>query len=275
MKFYRIKPISLFSSLGENQNPKLYAEEIYFNAGYIVKSNEPANKWVNLNNIASKVKNDGKYFYFFPEDAIKMGCYTHHFDFIFKLMEYDFPEDIAFKLIGNGYYIENDGKKLIPETLIEYQDMGDKVINSSTFTNKEKMAILKESIKEPYNRLHRNLDWYKEQDFETVYKDLCKTDRSLFGAHLINQYCKKQDFDLISNPQATTNSWTINSYYNKTGTIDETYARNIDYLKEYHLPLFLDEEAIHDRELINNEIMNNDVPLVKKLINDYHQKYHN
>ena len=278
MKLYRVNPISLFSIYSEVQTKKLYTEEIYFNGGYITKSSIQANKWSG-NDIAPRIKNDGKYFYFFPEHAIQIGCNMYPGETILKLMEYNLPDEVAFKLVGTGLYY-NAGYQTItcPETFVTYQDIGTTIINSSSLSKEEKLTLLKASAREVYNRINSGHDFIGVDDksFEEIYKKLRKEDQDLiFGAHLIKKYLKTQNFDLIKNPLVTSNCWTFNTNFKKEGISSKLFEKNTKYFAEHDLPLFLNEEAIHDRELFSAEIYSGNVDKARSLINTYHHDYPN
>ena len=83
-------------------------ESLYYEMGYILAKNPIRG---GANNISCRIdKNDpGHYFFIFPEDALHFAIYTQHPAATLKIMEYDFPEDVVYSLIGWGGYHHADG----------------------------------------------------------------------------------------------------------------------------------------------------------------------
>ena len=270
MKLYRAVPILLFS---EHKYKHPYTESIYFENGYIAKSHHSAKNWKS-NTLASKIKNDGKYFFFFPEHAIRLGRKMFYRESILKIMEYDFPEEIIFKLVGNGYYQEGAAIRSIPETIIEYQDIPGEIINAKEL-KEIKLTMLKESLKEINNRIQtiKEFKAYHNLTDEALFQMLTKEDKMIFGNNYIKYYLNEK-IDLFRAPDSTIRSWTIDTNFNNSYFLDSTFNKNKKYLKDNDLKLHLTEAAENARINFNVDgIMRGDIEKAKSLLKKYHQKF--
>lgn len=122
MKLYRVVPNTF--STGNRLDTEIIpgAEDIYYKMGYASFLGQRGfHKYNNLFENSDTIE-DGKYFFLFPEDAIKQGFYLltkfHKFTAIesFYVVEYDFPIDIVLEHFGFGDYKSDSG---IPNPLVE------------------------------------------------------------------------------------------------------------------------------------------------------------
>ena len=121
MKLYRVVPNTF--SFGNRLNEQVVpgGEDIYYKMGYTSFLGKRG--FHKYNNIfeSSNIIEDGKYFFLFPEDAIKQGQYLltkfHKLQNIesFYIIEYDFPIDIALQYFGYGDYKHDSG---LPNPLV-------------------------------------------------------------------------------------------------------------------------------------------------------------
>jgi len=115
MKLYRVVPNTF--STGQRLDEKVIpgGEDIYYKMGYASFLGQRGfHKYNNLFEKSNTIE-DGKYFFLFPEDAIKQGYYLltkfHKFTNIesFYVVEYDFPIDIVLQHFGFGNYQSDSG----------------------------------------------------------------------------------------------------------------------------------------------------------------------
>ena len=278
MKLYRAVPIALFTEYSDNQIKFPYVEDFYAHAGYIRRGSRRADTW-EANSLAEHVITDGKYFAFFPEHAIQIGNLIYPNEYLLKIIEYDFPEDIIFKLVGNGYYTANGNSIDYPETLIEYDNISGKRLWASSITKAEKLTILKASLHETFKRIQsiKEFAFYHGLSDEEIFKALSKKDFIDFitGHNLLKATLKKES-RLINAPNNIINSWTITTkLHGSRLDNNQLFEINYEYLINNHLNLVLNHEAENLRNYFNNAIKNKETDEAHKLINEYHQKFHN
>ena len=279
MKLYRAVPITPFSCSFDNN---VHPESIFFNQGFLTISDKQASYWSKLNNLAIRTNNDGKYFFFFPEDAIRFGHNIHMNENLIKLLEFEFPEEIAFSLVGNGNYQEDiDMYKRVPECLIEYNMIPGNQVNSKTIMSKEnKLEMLKYSLIETFNCIKGIKEFadYNNLSYEEIFDDLYEEDTNrLYGYNAINKFLDT-NFSLIYCPTITQRSWTINTCptaFLSNDVSKRILTPNIDYLLKNGLLLQLGEPAINARNNFNNAIINNNVNDAKLILKQYHQQFPN
>ena len=277
MKLYRAVPITPFSSFYDNVHP----ESIFFNYGFLTISSKHASTWKNLNNLAKYIKNDGKYFFFFPEDAIRFGHNIYMNENLLKLLEFELPEDVAFSLVGNGNYQEDISLiERVPECLVDYDFINGDIINSNIISKEERLKMLKDSLTETINCI-RNIKEYSEYqnlNDEEIFADLYKEDTNpLFGYHAIDQLLNG-NYTLINNPNIVQRSWTINT--SPTAFLSQDVSKRIlipnqEYLYQNGLFLQLEDSAKNVRNIFNNAIINNNVNDAKLILRQYHQNFPN
>ncbi len=279
MKLYRAVPITMFSPTIHSE---AHPEDIYASNSFITINHKPATEHRNKNDLAEDIIGDGKYFFFFPEHAILLGNEIYHNHYLLKLIEYDLPEKIAFKLVGNGYYGSGNVGRAYPETLINYQDIpGSNFISTALSTN-DKIQMLKKSLLETYCRIQTMADYqeFHGMDFETFFNTISQNNKFAFiGGDLFNQYLNDCSY-LIATNNIISGCWTINTdfksnvYYSSVNT--ELYNENIPYLSQNGLFLQTSEAAEYARIEFNvNGIMYNNIKKAKALLKQYHHDYPN
>ena len=277
MKLYRAVPITMFSSTPHSE---AHPEDIYISNGFITVNHKHANDFGEKNDLGCQINGNGKYFYFFPEHAIVFGSDIYHNEYLLKLIEYELPDDIAFKIIGSGYYRVGSATRSIPETLINYQDIPGTWIASSAITPEEKLKMLKLSLMETYNRILTIEEYenYHNMDYNQFFETLCQEDSNPFmGNGFLDQYLN--DYSDLIYVGYINRWWTINNdvtnntiYFNKNALFEE----NIEYLRRNGLNLQLTEESEYARIDFNvNGIMNDNAEKAKVLLNNYHTNFPN
>ena len=264
IKLYRAVP-----SIGLTRQPvhSCGPEGVYNLAGYISKestiNNSPSST------INRKAKEDGKFFFFFPEHAITL---PQHFPHLFnyrclKLLEYEFPIDIAFKLTGYGYYGYSEEK--IPETYVYYSDIKGDIINSSSLSKEEKKELLIKSVASGID-LIRGMDMLNEKVSEMSNEEIAKSivarrdiDGSTDGLY-------RHDYDLIKGEKYIRRSWD----YATVVQMEKPYSKNVEYLKNHGLEIHDSKEAKNDRSEFRWAIVNDDIDKAQSLLLDYHKKYY-
>lgn len=156
MKVYRAIP-DLFVTNGKLEQRSLRGlEGIYYQAGYSSFVNKMG--YHAYNSIAKDIKNEGKYFYLFAEDAIQeantlIGGYHRLRMDTCLVIEYDIPEDIVLKIIGYGDYTDGIQPLYLIETYIEKSDFGNPIITTDEISIEEKTGFLINSLNESLKRI--------------------------------------------------------------------------------------------------------------------------
>lgn len=149
MKLYRVIPNPLTSSSYANA-PNFSFESLYYSLGYTSFTGEIykgcANKFL------KPIEEEGKFFYMFPEHAIEYLPLYPFFNNCFKLVEYEFPEDIVYDNIGVGEYGYSsiyDRKFEFPksESYIKKQLFGN-AVKATTLSSEEKISAFLENFRD-------------------------------------------------------------------------------------------------------------------------------
>ena len=173
MKLYRVVP-NIFSYEGRLKcGIASNVEAIYYKLGFAsFQGFTVMNKYNNVFDQGEKYKM-GKFFYLFPEDAIKMGysllvnAQRLYNVGSFYVLEYDFPEDLITKHYGYGDYTTNIPLYLM-ETYIEKEDFitdEKKIKTPNEISNEEKNQVLVKMLTETIVKQKINtqdLCWYDD-----------------------------------------------------------------------------------------------------------------
>ncbi len=264
IKLYRAVPnIGLTSHPGIGNSP----EGIYNLAGYISKDSTRWDKSNTSSTICKKALEDGKFFYFFPHHAFYYPPrFTHLLHFwSLKILEYEFPIDVAFKCTGIGYYGYCEDEK--PETYIYYSDMKGKVINSSSFNKEDKTRLLLESMMKGVNALRPflNSNAAKDSD-EVIAKHFIKNERG----DSIKCYFEN-DYDLIEGKEHIRRNWDYTTA--KAPIYEDPKQKNIEQLKNNGLDLTISDEAKEISLEFENAFINGKKEEAQTLILEYQKKF--
>lgn len=156
MKVYRVVPDSFVTNRKLEQNPLRGLEGIYYQAGYSSFVNKMG--YHDYNNLAKDIKNEGKYFFLFAEDAIQeanflIGGYHRLNMDTCLVIEYDIPEEIILKMIGYGDYTDDKHSLYLIESYIEKGDFGNSIITTDEISIEEKTGFLIRSLNESLKRI--------------------------------------------------------------------------------------------------------------------------
>lgn len=156
MKVYRAVPDSFVSNRKLEQKSLWSLEEIYYQVGY--SSFVGKMEYHDYNNLAKDIKNEGKYFFLFAEDAIKEASYLiggyHRLNMDTCLVvEYDIPEELILKMIGYGDYTKDIQSLYLIESYVEKNDFGNLTITTDEISSEGKKEILIKTLNESLKRI--------------------------------------------------------------------------------------------------------------------------
>ena len=169
MKVYRVVPEVLsYRPYGSHYDS---LESLYYELGYI-SFNGCINEGYG-NNICDRVKTEGKYFFIFLEDAAFYITQNLREVDTWKLMEYDFPEEVVYSIIGwGGYGYDLDlhlGYNKRAETYIEKSRIPG-VSHSSSEISREKKEVIMIS---DYRRSYATEVEYERNNNVSFERDVC------------------------------------------------------------------------------------------------------
>lgn len=106
MKVYRIATESTCYKPHQGMR-RSSLESLYYELGYIMLENKYHGC---KNSIRDRIdaSDTGYYYFIFLEDAINFAIYQTKQANVLKIMEFDFPEDVVYSLIGAGNYYPNE-----------------------------------------------------------------------------------------------------------------------------------------------------------------------
>ena len=198
MKVYRIvmegtcyKPLS---GIGRSS-----LESLYYEMGYILTGNKYHGS---ANNICDRIGRDdtGYYYFIFLEDALHFAVYTQKPAATLKIMEFDFPEDVVYSLIGWGGYHYADGYNYDKraETYISDSKIdGGHVLTTNIEKKKKKKTFLDE-----FRRCNSVLkDYYDNHKYKieyTIFNEKIAKLLELSDEELFDSYIKTKDYFNLS-----------------------------------------------------------------------------
>ena len=166
MKVYRSVPVSM-TDIPVRMNE---LESLYYELGYMYFNGKILQGFGNT--ISRRVKEEGRYFFVFPEDALFFIYQNLKEAEAFKLMEFDFPEEVVYSLIGwggyapQGYQEDRRAETYINKSLITGERTEGIIIDDET---KKKLMIT---------------------EFKNAYKKIIQYRKSL-----PNELFEKKDYD--------------------------------------------------------------------------------
>lgn len=156
MKVYRVIPDEFVTNRKLEQKSLHGLEEIYYQAGYSSFLGKMGCH--DFNNLAKDIKDEGKYFFLFAEDAILeandlIGGYHRLRMDTCLVVEYDIPEDIILKIIGYGDYTSGLSPWYLIESYVEKGDFGNSIITTDEISIEEKNDFLIKALNESLKRI--------------------------------------------------------------------------------------------------------------------------
>ena len=174
MKVYRVVPEVL--SDGSYGSRRGSLESLYYSLGYISFDGSIHEGYGN--NICNRVKKQGKYFFIFLEDAAYFITQNIREVDSWKLMEYDFPEEVVYSIIGfGGYDYDLDvgmGYNKRAETYIEKS----KILGVSCKSSKISQDRKNEIMLSDYRRSYATEVEYRKNNNIPFRRDTCCTSMS-------------------------------------------------------------------------------------------------
>ncbi len=269
-------------------------ESLYYEMGYVLTKNPIRGC---SNNIHSRIdKNDhGHYFFIFPEDAIHFAVYTQHPAATLKIMEYDFPEDVVYSLIGWGGYHQADGYNYDKraETYISDSKIdGDHILSTNIDESDKRKTLIDEFrrsqlvLKDYFDNHNYDIKfaWFDKE----IEKFLELSDSELFDNFINTQkffdyadgiYQKFtspiHEYDLIKTPSITNRSslflfslWDDNRGI-ECSEIPEIASYNEDLLSKNGFILDYSKSGINCRIDYTRMIEKEDYESAKRLLKSY------
>ena len=271
-------------------------ESLYYEMGYILAKNPIRG---GSNNISCRIdKNDpGHYFFIFPEDALHFAIYTLHPAATLKIMEYDFPEDVVYSLIGWGIYQQADGYNYDKraETYINDSKIDGEHILSTNIDESDKRETLIDEfrrsqlvLKDYFDNHNYDIKYARTQFDKEIEKFLELSDSELFD-NFINtkkffEYAEgiyqkftspRREYDLIKTPSITNRSslflfslWDKNHVFGRS-EIPEIASYNEELLSKNGIILDYSKSGIDCRIDYTKMIEKKDYESAKRLLQSY------
>jgi len=255
MKLYRVVTNIMATKFGDD-----FFEYIFYLGGYTMFY-DSGEDFSSCNNIAKYQKEkNAKYFFVFPEDAVRFrNKFTH--GLIGHILEYDFDDNKLPKLFGMGDYTEddpisNDGWYQNPlacncsiDVLAQESEFtGDKTWSCKISKEEKdemlyKMYVNTNSVITGFQKTDSASLVSKEEILESAPKDL----------HFCRDFQKAGDYRLIKSKEITGKTYGFLSEDIKIKNgLDYTKCFN-DYFDQLGFRLDYSEEASRDRKTIKEE----------------------
>ncbi len=197
-------------------------QSIYYDLGYMSFSTI-INPWY-ANTLRSRIKEIGNFYFLFLEDALNFINFNIACSDTLKLLEFDFPEELVFSLIGVGEYGDgyNLGKYGYPcsEVYINKSSIQGEIVNSCDIPKEKVKEIVLNDLK---NTLQIQIDC---QYYSALLRDIKKLPiKSLNDIKtkefnkLYNKCCEeilKDNRQVIKTPYITNKSCMLACNYNQS-----------------------------------------------------------
>ena len=198
MKVYRIamegtcyKPLS---GIGRSS-----LESLYYEMGYILTGNKYHGS---ANNICDRIGRDdtGYYYFIFLEDALHFAVYTQKPAATLKIMEFDFPEDVVYSLIGWGGYHYADGYNYDKraETYISDSKIDGGHVLTTDIDEYEKKKTFLDEFRRCNSVLKDYYDNHKYKIEYTIFNEKIAKLLELSDEELFDSYIKTKDYFNLS-----------------------------------------------------------------------------
>ena len=277
MKVYRAVPDSFVSNRKLEQKSLRGLEEIYYQVGYSSFIGKMG--YHDYNNLAKDIKNEGKYFFLFAEDAIKEASYLiggyHRLNMDTCLVvEYDIPEELIYKMIGYGDYTEGIQSSYLIESYVEKGDFGDLIITTDEVSIEEKTEILIKSLNESLKRILEcqsyldmldYIEYFGDKKLESIIDNKQEIEKVLINSCFYNSFIREER-QLIHSPYITGKVVPVNtSFWNST-------FQNYDQIGDYYQNRGIDCNFSKEQNNVKGEILsylqqdNQDKRKVKELL---------
>ena len=259
MKIYRVIPDSFSTEERLSTIEHTGLEDIYYKMGYTSFLGKRG--FHQDNNLYQTIKEEGKYFFLFPEDAIIKGysllLMFHGLSLnTFFVVEYDIPEEIIFKNIGCGNYTEGFSSEwLIAETHIAKSDLG-QILTTNIISTERKNESLLEVFNESLNLMktfeHHSYDdqeYYKNL-FESI-DDKEKLRKTLLDSPFYQTFINANG-ELVKSPYITGKVIPVNKSYIRFKLYG--WENAIDYFGQMGIKFDISKEQIEFKKELKSYI---------------------
>lgn len=248
MKVYRAVPDSFVSNKKLDQKSLRGLEEIYYQMGYASFIGKMGNH--DHNSLIKNIKEEGKYFFLFAEDAIQEASYLisgyHRLNMDTCLVvEYDIPEELILKMIGYGDYTGDIQSLYLIESYIEKNDFGNSIITTDELSIEEKTEILIKTLNESLKRILacqsyfdmlKYIEYFGDKKLESIIDNKQELAKVLVNSPFYNSFLNEKR-QLIQSPYITgkiipvnTNFWNKRfQNYNQIGDYYQNMGINCNF----------------------------------------------
>ncbi len=236
MKVYRVVP-DIFDIKEPSDCRGM--ESIYNQAGYILYRRHKGKVNHQRNSISPTLNEESKFFFLFPEDAIRFGPEVTHTN-LARLVEYDIPQKLVIANAGIGLYgDEGVIGPMAVETAIPYSQLGSGETSVTSFDTKYKRKLAADSYSE-------TVDLYKHFFDKDMADTVRKRREALSGA-----------VDLMKFDKCYSNCYVVKSDFltgNMWGFVTSMQGDSIKRLKEKGLELDTSLEGKVARNFIVKDV---------------------
>lgn len=270
MKIYRVAADFYQPNFMRTFGYKHSFESIYYKLGYTPFYGGIERGYAN--NIGIRMKEEGKFFFLFPEDAYECArdimCYQFPelYSWTSKILEYDFPIEVVLKLVGYGIY--DSGNLETIETNIPKSEFSNDKIMSSDIDK----AIKDEIFKIVCAEILEFLNYFREKQNKTLInrddfiRKVEKEDR--FYHEFMND-----NIELYKSSHLTGNYWNMCMVADSIcGMYTNSSKDTEENLRENGLILDFSSDSFSRRREILREIKKGDIDKAKILLLDYNKR---
>lgn len=277
MKVYRAVPDSFLTNKKLEQKPLCGLEGIFYQAGY--SSFVGKMGYHSYNNLAENIKDEGKYFFLFAEDAIQkasslISSYHRLRMDTCLVIEYDIPEELVLKMIGYGDYTEGIFSTYLIESYVVKSDFGNSIITTAEIADDEKKEILIKALNESLKRalncksyldILYYYEYFDEKKLESIIDNRQEIARAIINSPFYKSFIDEKR-QLIHSPYITGRVVPINIKF------WDNELHNLSQIEAYYQNMGIDCNFSKEQKQCKEEIIyylqqdNQDQEQIKKLL---------
>jgi len=262
MKIYRVVPSSFVTGKRMNSTELTGVEDIYYKMGYTSFLGKRG--FHMYNNTGASIKDEGKYFFLFFDDALFEGCnliggfHRLRMDTC-SIVEYDIPEDIILKHIGLGDYTEDIFANHKVETFVEKDDLNGEIVSTEDVPQDKKIITMTDILMDELKRIKEYgfssfedmdfyIDYFKTSDLSTLITDREKVKNAIEESLFYLTFMKEKG-ELVKTPYITKRIIPLNM-----GFISRN-LRDYEKITEYYQRMGIDCRISSEHDDFKEELV--------------------
>lgn len=185
MKVYRVVPIPIDVIIPHKE---VSLESMYYDLGCMSYKKAISYGDGTCNNIDYRIKEPGDFYFIFIEDALNYVMLRLFDSIAYKVLEYDFEEEVVYSLIGWGKYKSHDGydAEKRAETYIGMSQVPGELIKFDDISRSDRENELVKTFKDVYSTLKSHN--ISSDELKNIFGDVYPNAMSLTKEEIIRLF---------------------------------------------------------------------------------------